>query len=59
MIHTQCHTANEKMSITFDAEPWFRETDAESISMSLSTGGPAPGLLMVFSTAPVTSTSAN
>jgi hypothetical protein len=31
MIHTQCHTADGKMSVTFDAALWFSEADAESI----------------------------
>jgi hypothetical protein len=31
MIHAQCHTADEKMNVMFDAAPWFSEADAESI----------------------------
>jgi hypothetical protein len=31
MIHTQCHTADNKMSTTFDATPWFIEAAAVSI----------------------------
>jgi hypothetical protein len=31
VIHTQCHTADGKMSVTLDAAPWFSEADVESI----------------------------
>jgi hypothetical protein len=27
----QCHTADEKLSVTFDAAPWFSVADAESV----------------------------
>jgi hypothetical protein len=31
VIQTQCRTADIRMSITFDAIPWFSEADTESI----------------------------
>jgi uncharacterized membrane protein len=31
MIRAQCHTADEKLSVTFDAAPWFSVADAESV----------------------------
>jgi hypothetical protein len=31
MIHASCHTADDAMSVEFDATAWFREADADSI----------------------------
>ena len=31
MIHGRCHTADNTLSLEFDATPWFKEADAESI----------------------------
>lgn len=31
IIHAQCHAADERMSVTFDASPRFNEVDPESI----------------------------
>jgi uncharacterized membrane protein len=41
-IHALCHTADEKMSVTFDATPWFREADAESIIKVAKQGWSSP-----------------
>jgi uncharacterized membrane protein len=44
MVHAQCHTADEKMSVTFDAAPWFSETDAESIIHLAQQGWSTPSI---------------
>ena len=35
MIHGRCHTADNTLSLEFDATPWFKEADAESIRRPL------------------------
>jgi hypothetical protein len=42
MIHAQCRTADDRMSITFDATPWFSEADAESIIRLAQHGWSSP-----------------
>ena len=32
MIRAECHTADEAMTVEFDATPWFREADPASIN---------------------------
>ena len=47
MIRGRCHTADNTLSLEFDATPWFKEADAESI-LNLAqqgwsgTGSPIP-----------------
>jgi hypothetical protein len=31
MIRTSCHTADNALALEFDATPWFREADPQSI----------------------------
>ncbi len=31
MIHAECHTADDALTAAFDATPWFREADRDSI----------------------------
>jgi len=31
VIHASCHTADNALSLEFDATPWFEEADADSI----------------------------
>jgi hypothetical protein len=42
VIRTQCRTADDKMSITFDATPWFSEADSESIIQLAQHGWSSP-----------------
>jgi hypothetical protein len=30
-LHGRCHTADNTLSLEFDATPWFKEADVESI----------------------------
>ena len=31
MIRAECHTADDAMTVEFDATPWFEEADADSV----------------------------
>ena len=31
MIRTECHTADDALTVEFDATPWLEEADADSI----------------------------
>ena len=44
MIHTQCHTADGKMSTIFDATPWFIEAAAVSIIHLAQQGWSSPSI---------------
>jgi hypothetical protein len=38
VIHASCHTADNAMSLEFDATPWFDEADADSILLVAKQG---------------------
>jgi len=44
MIRAQCHTVDEKLSVTFDAAPWFSVADAESIIHLAQQGWSSPSI---------------
>jgi hypothetical protein len=31
MVRAECHTVDDALTVSFDATPWFREADRESI----------------------------
>jgi hypothetical protein len=55
MIHIQCHTADEKMNVTFDAAPWFSEADAESVTHLAQQGWSGPSIADALHHRPVMS----
>ena len=42
MIRAECHTADDAMSVDFDATPWFREADADTIVLLARQGWSSP-----------------
>jgi hypothetical protein len=52
VIRAECHSADDAMSVEFDATPWFEEADADSVVLLARQDWTGPGVAEVLGTRP-------
>jgi hypothetical protein len=52
MIRAECHTADDAMTVEFDATPWFEEADADSIVLLAQQDWSGPSVADALGTRP-------